>query len=175
MPHVVTLCTGNAARSVMAGVILAARAPDLEVSTRGTAVVEGLPMSWRTRAAIEGLGLRDGGHRSRQLTDADLAGADLVLAMAVEHVRYVRRVAPAAAARTGTLKRLARDLPLASGGLATRIASLGLEQVALEPWEDVADPVSGEVEEFHRCAEEINALLGPLIPLLALDATGADA
>jgi hypothetical protein len=35
--------------------------------------------------------------------------------------------------------------------------------------------VSGEVEEFHRCAEEINALLGPLIPLLALDATGADA
>ena len=32
MPHVVTLCTGNAARSVMAGAILAEHVPGLLVS-----------------------------------------------------------------------------------------------------------------------------------------------
>ena len=73
-------------------------------------------MSWRTRAALEGLGLRADSHRSRQLTSEDLADADLVIAMAVEHVEYIRRVEPGAAGRTGTLRRLARDLPAAHPG-----------------------------------------------------------
>jgi protein-tyrosine phosphatase len=172
MPNVVTLCTGNAARSVIAGAVLEARVPGLVVSTRGTAVIEGLPMSWRTRAAIEAMGLRADGHRSRQLTDADLAGADLVLAMAVEHVNYVRRVDADAASRTATLKRLARDLPHVRGDLGRRLAALELDRVTLEPWEDIADPVSGEVEEFYQCAQEIGGLLEPLFPLLAVTAAG---
>jgi len=167
MPNLVTLCTGNAARSVMAGAILAAHLPEVVVSTRGTHVIEGMPMSWRTRDAIVAVGARTDGHRSRQLERADLPGADLVLAMAREHVEYVRRRYPAAAARTGTLKRLARDLPLAEGSLTERIAALGLDTVALEPWEDVDDPAGGEPEVFHRCAVEIQALLETLRPVLA--------
>ena len=111
MPHLVTLCTGNAARSVMAGAILAEHVPALVVETRGTHVVEGMPMSWRTRDAIVAVGARVDGHRSRQLATADLTGADVVLAMAGEHVEYVRRRHPDAAARTGTLKRLAAICP----------------------------------------------------------------
>jgi protein-tyrosine-phosphatase len=166
MPNLVTLCTGNAARSVMAGAILAEHVPALVVSTRGTHVVEGMPMSWRTRDAIVGVGARADGHRSRQVSGADLANADLVLAMAGEHVEYVRRRHPEAAARTGTLKRLARDLPGASGTLAERVASLHLADVVLEPWEDVDDPAGGELEEFHRCAVEIHELLTILRPVL---------
>ena len=56
----------------------------------------------------------------------------------------MRRRHPEAAARTGTLKRLARDLPAASGTLAERVASLHLADVVLEPWEDVDDPAGGE-------------------------------
>jgi protein-tyrosine-phosphatase len=165
MPNLVTLCTGNAARSVMAGAILAEHVPALVVSTRGTHVVEGMPMSWRTRDAIVAVGARADGHRSRQLSSADLATADLVLAMARDHVEYVRRRHPEAAARTGTLKRLARDLPTAPGALAERVASLHLSDVVLEPWEDVEDPAGGEPEVFHRCAVEIHELLSTLRPV----------
>ena len=168
---VVTLCTGNAARSVMAGAILAEHIPGLEVATRGTHVIEGLVMSWRTRDAIRGLGVPTDDHRSRQLGDADLLEADLVVAMAREHVVYVRRNHPEAAARTGTLKRLARLLPTTSGPLEERVASLHLDQVELEEWEDVADPAGGDVDTFHECAAEIHALLVALRPVL----TGSDA
>ena len=161
LPSVLFLCTGNAARSVMAGAALASLG-GATVMTAGTLVIEGQPMSRRTREALESVGLAAPAHRSRQLRDADLHDVDLVVALAVEHVAHVRRDHPEAAARTATLRRLCRDLPSVGGTLPERVAALRLAEVELEPWEDVEDPGGGDVEVFRRCAGEVVALITDL-------------
>ena len=70
------------------------------VTTAGTHVVEHQPMSRRTRDALVSIGLDAPVHHSRQVAESDVEEADLVIAMAAEHVRYMRRRHPSAADRT---------------------------------------------------------------------------
>lgn len=162
-PSVVFLCTGNAARSVIAGVALAQHLPSAVIATAGTFVVEGQPISFRTRAALAAVGLPAPAHRSRQAVEHELGGADVIVALAPEHVAWVRRGLPALAGRTATLRRLCRDLHPGDAPLRERLAALALDQVELQDWEEVVDPGGGETPEFERCAREIVAL----VPVLA--------
>lgn len=172
--HVLVLCTGNAARSVMAGYMLEYRAEaaglPLAVTTAGTHVIDGQPMSMRTRGALATIPELDaipvGRHRSRQLEEAELGQAALVVAMEADHVRYVRRRHPAAAPRTATLRRLCRDLGPPGPPLAARVAALGLDEVELGDWEDVTDPAGGDDAIYTACAHELWELTAQLMPLL---------
>jgi len=163
-PVLVTLCTGNAARSVMAGAMLAG-AP-LPIVTAGTHVIEGQPMSRRTRSALEAVGHNADGHRSHQVTASDIDHSVLILAMAAEHVAYVRRKHPEAAHRTASIKRLVRDLPPGPAPLADRLAALQLADVEIGSWEDVEDPAGGEDAVYVSCAQELADLCARLLPLL---------
>lgn len=166
-PHITFVCTGNAARSVMARAMFAARTDDrYTCSGAGTLVVEGLPMSQRTRTALARLGLEAPDHRSRQLDEAAVDQADLLVVMEPSHVAWMRRRHPEGAARTGTLKRLVRCLPTSDGPLEDRLRMLSLERVEIEPWEEVVDPAAGEQDEFDRCAAELDGLVDGLITAL---------
>ncbi|HVX23492.1 MAG TPA: hypothetical protein VHB02_19275 [Acidimicrobiales bacterium] len=168
------VCTGNAARSVMAGYMLEhlsdASGLGLRVATAGTHVVDGQPMSQRTRVALatvdELAGADTGRHRSRQLDPVGLDRADLVVAMEADHVRFVRRRHPAAAARTATLRRLCRDLPPGPAPLAGRVASLALADVVLGDDEDVDDPAGHDQDAYVACARQLWALCRQLVDRL---------
>jgi protein-tyrosine-phosphatase len=167
MTSVLFLCTGNATRSVIAGCALRRRRPDLLVATAGTLTVDGLPISWRTRAALDDVGLAWPRHASRQVDRVALDDADMVVGLAPEHIEWVRREHAAAAPRAGTLIRLVNRLaPPSSAPLADRVAMLGLAEVALEPWEEVVDPGGGELESYVTCARQVVALTDRLAALL---------
>ncbi|MHB1584437.1 MAG: arsenate reductase/protein-tyrosine-phosphatase family protein [Acidimicrobiales bacterium] len=173
-PRLLVVCTGNAARSVMAGSMLGhlavERGRPLEVVTAGTHAVEGQVMSLRTRAALaafpELAGAPVGSHRSRQLVAADLDRATLVVAMEADHVRFVRRHHPEAAGRTATLRRLVADLAPGRSPLAERVAALALADVAVDPSEDVADPAGHEEDVYVACARELFGLCAELVERL---------
>jgi protein-tyrosine phosphatase len=167
MSHIVFVCTGNAARSVMAGAMFRELAPDWTVTTAGTHVIEGQPMSWRTKEAMGRLGFAADGHRSHQVSNADLAAADLVVAFEIWHVAHMRKANPAASGRTATLRRWVRDLPPTTEPLAERIRALNLASVALEDWEDVDDPAGGDVEVAAACAVQVLGLTTALAEILS--------
>lgn len=156
---VLFLCTGNASRSVMAGSALAQRRPDLNVATAGTLVIDGLPLSVRTRSALQAAGLSSNGHRSRQVDADQLRLARIVVAMAPEHVFWVRRNHPEFAARTVTLRHLAQELSGGEQSAHEWITSADLRSHQVADDEEIVDPGGGEVDGYIDVAHQIVNLI----------------
>ena len=173
-PVVYMVCTGNAARSPMAAIMLRALDTDglIDVRSAGILALEGHPMGTRTRSALARHGLVDHAHRSRQFRATDAAEADLVVVMEPLHLTWMRRSVPEAAPITGSLRRLARDLAPArrdseSVDLGRRVRALGLDALKPEPWEEIVDPGAGVQDDFDRCSDELRLLVAELHRRLA--------
>jgi protein-tyrosine-phosphatase len=158
--NILTLCTGNVARSVMLGYMLTtlgeANGVDWAVRTAGTHVVEGSAMSARTRTALErleDLGPHHyGAHRSRQVGAHDLAWADVVLASEAAHVAFVRCAHAEHAGKSVQLGQFVRYAPL-DAPVARQVAAVA----ALEPDRsfDVLDPAGGDQLAYDVCARDL--------------------
>lgn len=160
-PTVLFVCTGNAARSVMAAAMLRARTDEFDVISAGTHSIPGLPMSTRTRTALADFGVRDPDHRSRQLDDELAAAASIVAFFEPMHPRYIHKHHPEIADRSASLPRLARDLSAPSPALIDNpLAALDLAACEFESWEEVVDPAGGDLADFQAAASAIDALLG---------------
>lgn len=169
-PRITMVCTGNAARSVMAALLLRDRLGDdgpFDVGSAGTLVVPGQPMSVRTRNALARHGLADPYHRSRQVSTADVAESAALLVMEPSHVQWMRRRLPEALPIAGMLRKVVRDLPSASGStLGQRIAALDLANHDVEPWEEVIDPGAGHQDAFDTCIDDLADLIDDLAAAL---------
>jgi len=177
-PDVLVVCTANRCRSVMTEALLTRRLAAAGVAARVRSaglLGQGEPVPPEAVAAMAGYGLDLTQHRSRLMTAADLRGADLVLAMAREHVRHAVVTEPAAWPRTFTLRELLRrgqhagprmpGEPLASW--LARIQN-GRDRVALlggSPDDDVADPMGGPARAYVMTATLLNELVGALVDL----------
>lgn len=175
------LCTGNQCRSPMGEVLLRDRLAragvEAHVHSAGL-ISEGVPASAHGVKVMAKRGLDLKAHRSRPMTAPAVAEADLVIAMAREHVREAVVLEPDAFARTFTLRELARRAtgvgPRRVGPdgalepLATWLARVGAGRrpaglLGTSADDDVADPIGLSKRAYERTAQEIESLVDTVV------------
>ncbi len=171
MARVLVVCTGNVCRSPIAeGLLRAAFAERMghdapEVASAGTMGWTGSGADPNSIRAAAERGVDISGHRAREVSDEDVARADLVVAMATEHARAL---AGETGSRTFTLKELVRILEAlpeiedaSLGRLSERIAEAdrlrrgGFEGDPRD--EGIADPLGMPLDAFRAVAAELDA------------------
>ncbi len=161
--HILVICTGNICRSPAIERLLAARLPDVLVSSAGTHAVVGHPMSAPMVPLVEAAGASAAGFSARQLTAALLSDVDLVVTAAREHRAAVVELAPATVRRTFTLLELARLLAAAPPPGTTTTERLlavptaaALARTQVRPGDDdVTDPIGRPASVYQRSFDQI--------------------
>jgi protein-tyrosine phosphatase len=179
------VCTGNLCRSPLAErrTRHLGAAGGLTVQSAGTRAVVGAPMDEDAAQVLAELGGDPEGHRAAQLTEDDVAAADLVLTMAAAHRTAVLERSPGALRTTFTLAEAVGLLDLLDPGedpiglapaehLRAMVARLAAGRALLPRphagFPDVPDPI-GRPLAVHREAgrlidEALRALLPRLLP-----------
>ena len=176
MTAILVLCTANVCRSVMAQAMLSARLagrPSPVSVTSAGLLAGGQSPPAEAVAVLAVRGIDIAGHRSRRVTAADLAAADLVLCMAREHARHASVLRPECWPRTFTLSELLRrgrqagprapgeplgDWLVRAGGDRRRHDLLGSG-----PGDDVPDPYGGPLAGYQATASLLDRLTSDLV------------
>jgi protein-tyrosine phosphatase len=119
---ILVVCTGNICRSPVAERLLRAQSEALGlpvvVHSAGTRSMVGHDMTPEAAHLAQHYGADPVDHRSKQLTEQQIADADLILTATREHRSKVVSLQPRAARYTYTLNQFARLLPAAVESLA---------------------------------------------------------
>ncbi|MGI8686725.1 MAG: hypothetical protein ACR2MO_16825 [Acidimicrobiales bacterium] len=175
---ILVLCTGNICRSPMAEAFLRQRLADLGVEARvhsaGRLFVD-TPATAEGITAMRAFGHDTSGHRSARLTPETARSADLILAMAREHVRDVAVLGQDVWPRAFTMKEIVRRANAVGARTPGQpfdewLAKLHAGRATTDilgssPDDDVADPIGESPAVYSRTAAEIRALTDELVDL----------
>ncbi|MUV15140.1 low molecular weight protein-tyrosine-phosphatase [Noviluteimonas gilva] len=101
--RILIVCVGNICRSPMAEVVLRKHlggGDEVVVESAGLAALVGNPIDPIAERVLADHGLTAQGHAARQVTEAMISQADLVLAMQRRHVGAIHAIAPQARGKT---------------------------------------------------------------------------
>lgn len=169
---VLVVCTGNLCRSPMIATLLAASVPSISVRSAGTAAPMLRPRHPLAVQALAEMGHVAEGRRAHSLRRSDVTSAKLVLTAEGAHRAAVVHLDPSAEDRAFTLLEAARLLKMAPAPsglgpekLAAHLAA-ALRANPAEHHDDLADPILGDITQFRKTREQIQAALGDLVPAL---------
>ena len=184
--RVIMVCTGNICRSAMAEIVLrdrlaAAGIPDsgpggVAVTSAGVSDEErGNPIDSRARRVLteagygtgaddvsRATGIAIGTHTAHRITDAEIAEADLLLAMTDSHWNVLQRRAAGLGAEP-TRIRMYRELDPASAQQAEAVVAGGASRSVL----NVPDPWYGTMADFVDTLEVVERVSDELADELA--------
>jgi protein-tyrosine phosphatase len=180
---ILIVCTGNICRSPVAERLLRAQSEALGlpvlVHSAGTQSMVGHDMTPEAAHLAQHYGADSVDHHSKQLTEQQIAGADLILTATREHRSKVVSLHPRAARYTYTLNQFARLLPAAVESmstssvelvetpqphLATHLRALVTEVTATRGFSPPpAHPDDDDIEDPYRQSTEVYARVGTVL------------
>jgi protein-tyrosine-phosphatase len=141
MRHILFVCTANQCRSPMAAGLFSRQIAHLgeadrwHVSSAGTWAEDQRPATMFARTTMAEQNIDISGHRSRLLDGDLLRGVDVILVMTRHHQEAIRAEFPDVADRTFMISQL------------------------IGQTFDITDPVQGTLDDYRRCAADLQQIL----------------
>ena len=185
--RVLVVCTGNICRSPYIEHLLQGELDQVwgqgrvMVRSAGTHALAGQTIDPGSATALRARGQAAPDFRARHLLVADIAAADLVIAVTREHRSAVVRMSPTALRRTTTLAEVALAAPLVpairrdEGDLSAAVRTVAAAVVAHRPalvdipprTLDLNDPYRQEQEAYDRMARGVDRWLPGVVSALS--------